>query len=270
MSLELVSGVALWGSAPWSGFRYNGAGVLQFPESLRLEKNDFDVRHEEKVRALAHGAAVYGEEIQARDIVVEGDVLHHGDTDAHIHYLDMLRAACAQPDLQLRYRSEFYIRLAKLKGFDHEWFTLSGRTLSKIRITWRAADPFWYASAQSTVTQAMGGNGTVVVNPATGTWPARAEIWPTITITAPSSGSVPRVLLRNESDEGMQFVYEDLQLKNGASVVLNCDRGTVERGGQNAIRYYDGAFTRLLPRENRLTYEGAACTLTIQYRARWI
>lgn len=270
MPLELISGTALWGQVDWGGFAYGGGGTLVFPPSLRLEKNDFDLRLSEMARALAHGAAVFGQEVQPRDIVVEGEVLDSGDEDAHLEAMNRLRQECARPDLRLRYRPEFFVNLARMKGFDHEWQELSGRTMSRVRISWRAADPFWYAAEETVVTEELAGDGQVVVDTGVGDWPARVEVWPVLTVTAPPAGSVPSVLLRNESDEGMQLVYRDLSLKNGAAVVFNTDVHTVSRGGVNTLRFFDGAPLRLLPGENRLTYEGAACTLTIRYRKRWI
>lgn len=270
MAIELLFGEALWGECRWGGFNWGGDDVFELPESLVLRGDSFRTRNEEKVRALSHGSAGYGDQVEARDLQIRGAIAHPEDPDAHLAYLLSLRQALRRPGLRLRYRPEFFCYAKCLDG-GHDWSAEWGKTISDLELTFRLTDPFWYASSASTATSELTGNGTVVVNTATGSWPARVEVWPVITITAPPAGSVPSVVLRNESDEGMQFTYQDLQLKNGASVVLNFTGSpVVERGGANAIRCFDGAPLRLVAGENRLTYEGAACTLTIQYRARWI
>lgn len=240
------------------------------PPTLTLESDDFDLRVDTEERSLSDGSAAWGGQVRARKVSVSGYV---GDGSlsptATRDLLRSIRRAASRQDqhLVLDPDDESCLRLRLLEACDSKWEDGWGRSLASVRLTWLLADPFWYSTSPSSQTEALEGNGTLEVD--TGD---RATWWmaPVITVTAPASAAVTSVRLVNETDDGIGLVYSDPGLEYGASATIDCGTGTVTRAGSSTIRYLSGRPLRLLPGQNVLAYEGAACTLTITWTERWI
>jgi hypothetical protein len=249
-----------------------GAEGDQFilPASLTLEGDDFDLRVDSDERALADGSAAWGGQVRARKAVVSGLVGDGTSTpEATRALLRQLRAAAARQDQYLAtdQGADHFLRLRLLESCDVRWQALWGRSLAQVRLSWLLADPFWYSDAVGQVHEDLAGSGSISVD--TGdlaTW------WmpPIITLTAPAGESVPSVTLVNQTDGGVGLTYSDPAFADGATVVIDCERGTVRRDGVDSIRYLGGRPLRLLPGLNTLSYTGAACAVSIQWRERWI
>ena len=240
------------------------------PASLTLEGDDCDLRVDSDERALSDGSAAWGGQVKARRAVVSGLVGDGTSTpEATRALLRQLRAAAARQDQYLAtdQGADHFLRLRLLESCDVRWQALWGRSLAQVRLSWLLADPFWYSTAVGQVHEDLAGAGSIAVD--TGdlaTW------WmpPILTLTAPAGVAVPTVTLVNETDGGVGLTYSDPAFADGATVVIDCERGTVRRDGVDSIRYLGGRPLRLLPGLNTLSYTGAACAVTIQWRERWI
>lgn len=91
--------------------------------------------------------------------------------------------------------------------------------------------------------------------------PGSEIAYPIITITADKT--ITNLILQNETDipegedEGLKFQYQDPAFFNGNVVVVDSNgSGTVYRETTNTIRYFTGAFLRLLPGVNTFKYTG--------------
>lgn len=251
-----------------SGGTLCGAAGDQYelPDTLVLEADDSDERWREVERAWQHGSVLYGEEVEPRDIVVSG--LVSAATGAAMQTLVRdIREAARRADQRLRCEAASYLNVSRLRRMDVRWEPETGRSLAQVRLVWRAADPFWYATTEASQTDSMAGDGNITVD--TGT-DATVAMHPIIVITAPAAASVPSVRMTNQTDDSQVLLYEDLDLENGASVSIDCEAGTVTRGTTNTIRYMTGGWLRLLPGSNTIAYEGGACTITTIWKPRWI
>jgi len=272
MAIELYTQRGALCGAFLSGEMLAGAQGNQviLPASLTLEGDDCDLRVDSDERALSDGSAAWGGQVKARKAVVSG-LVGDGTSTPEVTraLLRRLRAAAARQDqyLATEQGADHFLRLRLLESCDVRWQELWGRSLAQVRLSWLLADPFWYADSVGQVHEDLAGSGSISVD--TGdlaTW------WmpPIITLTAPAGESVPSVTLVNQTDGGVGLTYSDPALSDGATVVIDCERGTVTRDGVDSIRYLGGRPLRLLPGLNTLSYTGAACGVTINWRARWI
>jgi hypothetical protein len=254
----------------YCGEMLSGAAGDQYalPDSLTIESDDFDLRVASDERAMSDGSAAWGGQVKARKAVVAG-IVGDGTSDptATAALLRTIRAAAARPDQRLDAGDGCHLRMRLLESCDTKWQEMWGRSLASMRLSWLLADPFWYADDVGQHVETLTGNGSFTVSAgSSATW------WmpPVVTIEAPAGASVPSVALVNETDSSVGLTYSDPALTDEASVTIDCEAGTVERDGTDSIRYLSGRPLRLLPGDNVLTYTGAACTMTIQWRERWI
>ena len=240
------------------------------PASLTLEGDDCDLRVDSDERALSDGSAAWGGQVKARRAVVSGLVGDGTSTpEATRALLRQLRAAAARQDQYLAtdQGADHFLRLRLLESCDVRWQALWGRSLAQVRLSWLLADPFWYSTAVGQVHEDLA--GAVRVRMGGIHQVARSPV-STAMEPAPAGVAVPTVTLVNETDGGVGLTYSDPAFADGATVVIDCERGTVRRDGVDSIRYLGGRPLRLLPGLNTLSYTGAACAVTIQWRERWI
>lgn len=257
---QFLSGTTVCGA---SGDQYD------LPDTMVLQDDDVDFRSEEAARAWRDGSIMYGEEWEARDIVLSGSIWQGhsatlGGTQALIR---TIKQRAARLDQRLEVDSGSYINVSRLRRMDVRPVTLTGRTVLDCRLVWRAADPFWYADTVQDDIQVLTGDDQWTVDTGALT---TVRLYPVITIEAPASASVSSVTLRNVTTGSQQFVYADPGLANGAVAVIDSGAGTVTRAGGNTIRYYSGSWLQLEPGINEIEYEGPAATVTITWRERWI
>jgi hypothetical protein len=92
-------------------------------------------------------------------------------------------------------------------------------------------------------------------------------VMPVVTISADQGVNVPGVLLRNLSDGGSVFEYNNPLFVAGSVLEIDCAVGTVRLNGNLATEYFvRGAFPRLQPGVNLIEYEGGAATVTFTFR----
>ena len=269
---RLLSDGMTWGSSSWGSCTW-GSGVLELPPGLVLTNNNQDTKNEQWSLLFADGAFSAGEEIKARQVVLEG-ILGATTRSEYRAMVDELRYVCSRPGLKLQLvEGGGYLHLAHLVGVDDDPEKLFDWSVAKVRITWIAADPFWYASALQTRTFSLSGTTSLIVDAGrnVGLPECNRGVSPTLKITSPGFLPVSTFLLRNVTDGGLQCRYSDPYLKNGNSATIDCVAGTASRDdGANTLRYFEGEFLRLLTKRNVLEYEGTACTLAISWRPRWL
>jgi hypothetical protein len=90
---------------------------------------------------------------------------------------------------------------------------------------------------------------------------------PVVTISADQGVNVPGVLLRNLSDGGSVFEYNNPLFTAGSVLTIDSATGEVRLNGNLATEYFvRGAFPRLQPGVNLIEYEGGAATVTVTFR----
>lgn len=238
------------------------------PASMTVDGDDFDMRVDSDERALADGSAAWGGQVRARKVSVSGMV---GDGSCLDRYtrdlLRRLRRMAARPNQYLSIEGDSRLCLRLLESCDVRWEPGWSRSLAQVRLTWLLADPFWQASNTREWTETMPGSGTLQFE--TGMF---ATWWmpPVVSVRAPDDGSIPSFTLVNHTDQNVGLAYADPGLATGAEVVIDCNTGSVTRGGADTIRYMSGRPLRLLPGDNVLAYTGNPCTITIRWHERWI
>ncbi len=269
---RLIGPGSSWGSGTW-GTSCWGGGVLELPPALVMANNNQDTKVDQWSFLFGDGAFSAGDEIKARQVILEG-TLGEMTRDAFRQAVDELRYQCSRPDLKLQLvPGGGYIHLAHLVGVDDDPEKLFDWSVAKVRITWLAADPFWYAEDLQTRTFELAGDTTLTIDAGknVGLQQCNRGVSPVITCTSPGFLPVASFTLRNLTDESLQCRYSDPLLKNGNSATIDCVAGTATRDdGTNTIRYFEGEFIRLLTKRNTLEYEGTQCSLTISWRPRWL
>lgn len=269
---RLIGSSSTWGSGTWGGGVW-GSGVLELPPGLVLANNNQDTKAENWSLLFADGAYSAGEEIKARQVILEG-TLGEMTREAFRQAVDELRYVCSQPGLKLQLVSGGgYVHLSRLVAVDEDPERLFDWTVAKVRITWMCDDPFWYAPDLETRTFELTGDTTLTIDAGknVGLQQCNRGVSPLITCTSPGFLPVASFTLRNLTDESLQCRYSDPLLKNGNSATIDCVAGTATRSdGTNTIRYFEGEFLRLLTKRNTIEYEGTQCTLSISWRPRWL
>jgi len=85
--------------------------------------------------------------------------------------------------------------------------------------------------------------------------------------------------LQNDTDvpagesEGLKFTYVNNYFVSGNDLIIDCKEGTVVRETTNSIRYFSGAFLKLLPGDNEIKYTGdtdGATTVKFEFYKRFL
>ena len=245
-----------------NGVPYNVPGNLQIKDDV------FVLRSDAKDKAFAHGGIDIADgKIKIKVIRIEGTVYLQPTEATRASYLTLvqaIKAAFCQTDYMLYLGSDHFIMINKALKFSEEYLDAHDYQGAKFTIDLLAIDPFWYYDDEQEKTQIVTSTPkSFVVNNQ-----GYVETFPVITITA--TGTLPDFTLENETDvqesgDGLKFRYTDPGLFIGNVVVIDCKEGTVKRGATNYIRYFAGAFLKLLPGNNTLTYTGADCTVKVAW-----
>jgi phage-related protein len=220
-----------------------------FDETFGVSSDPFTPRSSESERAYSHGVKDTSDgKIDKRIITVIGQV--YGETVSQYRTnLEALYAALYKQDQKLYKTSSRYINVKKAivtNSLEQNNFP----RLSNVSIQFICEDPFWYSPEISEDTESISetphewnvSNGGDI------------EVYPIITIT--NSGSYASLSLKNKTDGNSLFTYDDSNLESGASVVIDCNEGTVYLSTTNTIRYLSGSFLRLLKGINTLELTG--------------
>ncbi len=92
-------------------------------------------------------------------------------------------------------------------------------------------------------------------------------VMPVVTVSADQGVNVPGVLLRNLSDGGSVFEYNNPLFTAGSVLTIDSAAGEIRLNGNLAMEYFvRGQFPRLQPGVNLIEYEGGAATVTYTFR----
>ncbi len=83
-----------------------------------------------------------------------------------------------------------------------------------------------------------------------------------------AQGTCSDVTVTNTTDDSLLFDYDDSGLTVGLETVIDCRYGTLLRGVTNTAAYFQGAFLKLLPGDNTITYKGANCDVKLKYQTK--
>ncbi|SMC63142.1 phage distal tail protein [Sporomusa malonica] len=222
------------------------------------------IRTDDETRAYSHGRIETGDgKVDSKTIEVEVYIFGVNRLD-HDQQYNSLLAAFNQKKYKLFVRDDRYMNIECMSKDTHEWFKGFQFVRSKLTVTLKAIDPFWYDTGsiieRRTITETP---KTLIIDN-----PGNIDVSPVITITA--TNTCPSILITNITDENRQFQYADLQLTAGSTVKIDCQNGTVYRGTANSLNAFNGTFLKLLPGENEITYAGEDCVIDFEFTRRWL
>lgn len=248
-------------------------------EYLRLVKDDNEwvlpadswidsvpasVRADTQARAFQHGSVMVGSGKIAERVVALSILISAGSQAEYLTAAAEIKRKLYRTDQKLYIAEDKYINLAVLDSIEEKFD--KGFLLRQAVLTaeFKATDPFWYSTP---VEAAVSPTGTprafTLAND------GNVDTAPVITVTAPATGTVPEVRITNAAN-GRESVFRDPRLANGAAVTIDGVAGTVTLDGDNAVNAFYGAFPRLEPGANAMTYTGARCSIAITYDQRWL
>ncbi len=245
--------------------------------AFTLRDNNFTVRSKMQKRAFQDGGLDISDgRIDFRTIRIMGMI----QGTSRSNYLTNIRAfetAINKRDYQLFFgdpatydhyvniEKPLKIRVTPIEGQDYE--------ASMIRASLLAADPYWYYKTDDDTTITVDSSpksGTVANN-------GNVDAYPVITVTADTT--ITSLQIENETDvpegesDGLQFTYADNAFFNTDELIIDCQAGTVERESSNTIRFFEGAFLKLLPGNNTITVTcqtSGATTVKFDYAKRFL
>lgn len=236
------------------------------PPRLVIMDDQLKVRSNPGSRVFAHGASdVADGKIAQKILRIEGVVDHLGpERTVFFNQVQLIRQKMLQTDYKLYLGDSYYINVNKVLQIKDDYLESDNYNASRLTIDLLCLDPFWYSDDEQEKTETITATPTSFVVNNVG----RVETFPVITITA--TGALPDFVLENETDvqsdgDGLKFRYTDPGLFAGDVLVIDCVEGTVKRGATNYIRYFTGAFLKLLAGDNTLTYTGADCSIKVEW-----
>ena len=241
------------------------------PERLVIMDDQFKVRSNPEDRVFAHGASDIADgKIQEKTLRIEGVVDHLGPARTiFFNQIQLIRQKLLQTDYKLYLGEDYYINVNKALQVKDDYLEAgSNYNAAKLSIDLLCLDPFWYAAVDGSASQVVTSSPITFTVDNTG----KAEAHPIITITA--TATIADLILENTSDPqsdgtGLKFRYQDPALFSGNVLVVDCKAGTVLRGETNTIRYFTGAFIKLLAGNNILKYTGSNCSIGITFGRRY-
>ena len=248
---------------------------LTLPESVMLDRLEFQGKQELFSLAYAHGAKTQGGWIKERMIQLTGTILS-GDRYTNLYQMDQIKYFLSKPGLRVfpEGYGQRYIVTSELVDFNHSWVERMDHEISKFTCSLRCDDPFFYSfDLSQTIEQFYddsGGSFTVYTGYSGGQPDCEFGQSPIITINADKFVPIPSFTLKNTSDEDLQIRYSDPGFAAGEFAIIDCQKGTALRGVTRTERFLEGEFLRLVNNENVFEYTGAACTISVLWRPRWL
>lgn len=240
-----------------------GSTTYTFPTYTGLTGLSFDVRNNEVKRAFTHGSTDNGDgKIESRIVEIESFV--EADTEAgYRSALSAIKAAVYRRDYQLYLDDDRYINVTALDKWK-ETYIKGFRNKGFATMAFRCCDPFFYELTETSAEQTANTNpySFVVNNPGTVDTPLIIEIAPT--------GNAYAITITNETDGNRALALNDTSLTSPAVAIINAVDGTVYRGSSNTINAFTGAFLRLLPGNNTISYTGDPVAITTRFTARYL
>lgn len=243
-----------------------------FPSDFDLHgwtDRDFQARSKLVDRMGRHGASEMSDRaIKPRVVTVKG--AHHAASQAALKtFLDDLGEALHYNGEVYRFswESGYYINVShvkRLKVKRHKE-ALAYKSVD-VAIEFECPDPFWYSTTDDT-----DGGTTITTSPQNITFTNNGNVpAPLKAVRAPTSACADWTL-ENATDEDNLFRYADPNLGNGDTATIDAQDGTVERDSINTKRFFSGAFLRVLPGANTITYTGpTGGTITLTAPRRYL
>ena len=236
-----------------------------FDESFGIVSSPFSVRNKSSQRAFSHGAKdVSDGMVDKRIVEVRGQIW--GDTiSSYNSKMDDFYEALYKQDQKLYKDANRYLNVKKATVITPRLAANNFPRLSNVVIKFFCEDPFWYSVSKTEY------NESITETPHE--WNVEnqgiVEVHPIITIT--NDGSYASLSLKNKTDDNALFTYDDSNLASGASVVIDCQEGTVLRSTTDTIRYLTGSFLRLLKGVNTLEITGLTnASVEVEFYRRWL
>jgi phage-related protein len=214
--------------------------------------------------AFAHGGRdVSDGKVAVRTVEVSGKLWAATDAEFNAAW-DALAAQIMKDDIILQDRGR-QITANKIVQTEVMYPSQVDFRYGEVSLQLQCLDPFWYAIAAKTKVFAIGSSPLTVGFELLG----NVEAWPTITIE--HSASNTDFTLKSVTDGNRSIRIQDSGALAGQTTVIDCQAGTVTRGGVDKISTMSGLFLRLLGgRPNSLEYTGANCTITFAYKEAWL
>ena len=242
-----------------------GAETPYYIENFCPRQMPFKLRENVKSRAFANGG------VNLADGMVDSLHFQVGGPIISSSYLDFFQQQEAiyeklnREDYYLYWLSTRRLKINKLTSWTIKPVNKTGLMIWDVRADLLLTDPFFYYNSDDTDTNVLtcaGGSETFTI-----TNDGNADAYPIVTIEDASLNCV----LQNNTDiptgesQGLKFA-----LSTTGKFIVDCVDGTVEVGDVNYIRYFAGAFLKLLPGDNELEYTGDACTITVVHRRKFL
>lgn len=244
-------------------------------EAVIVERLEHSAKSEIFDLAYSHGSKTQGGWVKPRTFTISGTILSP-DRYTNDNIMDQLRYFLSKPNLRVfpdGYGSKF-LNVAEFVDFSTTWVERMDHEISKFTCSMRCDDPFFYDFNYSQILWNVYTEGIETFSFNTGSGEGKPDCHygqsPIITITADKFENVPSFTLKNTSDEDLQIRYSDPGLVAGEFVIIDCQKGTVSRGSTRTDRFLEGEFLRLVNGENVFEYVGAACTISVLWRPRWL
>ncbi len=176
--------------------------------------------------------------------------------------VDELKQSLSRQNQQLYIEDDRYINIAGISQIQEEFSPGFYMVKGEVTFTLLALDPFIYCAIDkfATIQIIATDYQFTVVNP--------GNIDTPLTLTITADELCDQVVLINNTDNRVMN-YMDAQFQASRVLKVSTANGTVTLDGNNSINNFSGTFLRLIPGSNVFTYQGGACTIRIDYLARW-
>lgn len=231
--------------------------------------HDFSVRGKQIPRFGRHGAAEVGDRgIEPRVVTVRGE-FHAANQAALDTFLDTLKKHLHHNGNLYRFswKSGYYITVDHVQRFQGTRFSggLAYRSI-RVEIDFLCVDPFWYSTTADSVAATSIGT-----SPKNITFTNNGNVPSPLTIQCDPTATWDDFTIANATDGGEILRYRDPGFGSGDQLIINGQEGTVERDSLNTVRYFSGAFLRVLPGSNTITYTGdTGGTITLTAPKRYL
>ena len=236
------------------------------PVDFALKDDNVDVRQTIKDKVYSHGGIDTSDgKIKQKTLTLKG-ILYGATRAAYLTIVQEFREKVYQENYQLYFGEpatyNYFYNIRKLFKIKNKYIEGQDYFASEVEATLLLTDPFLYYKTKESV------DTTIDASPKTFTVTNDGNVnaYPVITITADMA--VSTLKLQNNTDipsgetEGLKFDYIDNHFVSGNDLIIDCQEGTVERESNTSIRYFSGAFLKLIPGSNSITYTGDTNTGT--------
>ncbi|MBA7568554.1 hypothetical protein ES708_10283 [subsurface metagenome] len=240
--------------------------------------SDWDTNIRSKLKteekALVDGVSLDNMLLGGREISIRGTLIKSTETALRTAF-DALKTALNLGKQYLYFFDDRRV-LAAMERFSWKDYprTYNNPARCEYSIEFKAESPYWESTTPLSPEETIliDGHEWTVNNP------GDVNVYPVITITADTT--IADLIIQNLTDiptgedEGLKFEYEDLEFDLSApTLIVNCQEGTVQRNGANTIRYFSGAFLKLLPGDNTIKWTGStdgATKVKFTFRRRFL